>query len=248
MDALDAALIKRFKELSNNAEMRGIYLFTDFLNVFEQSALLTSGIKNASLFGGFDDAERKIAVFGNENETGYAPQIPVSCIKLSPLNKKFSDELSHRDVLGALMNLGIKREALGDIVFFGGDVYVFCLERMSPFIAENLSRIKHTSITCETDAVFPENAGGNLSERVIIVASPRIDAIIGGVFNLSRSTSAALVSGKKVFVNGRLCESPSFSPKENDAVSVRGYGKFKWLGTFSETKKGRDKAKVAVYC
>lgn len=248
MDAGDAALLKRFSELSGNAEMRGIYLYTDFLNEFEQSALLLSGIKNASLFGGFANAERKIAIFGSERDCGYSPEPPVSCIKISPLSLKFSDGLSHRDVLGALMNLGIKREALGDIVFFDNGIYVFCVERMAPFIFENLLKIKHTSVKCEKCESLPEGAGGNFSERVIIIASPRLDAIIGGVFNLSRSSSAALVSGKKVFVNGRLCESSSFSPKENDTVSVRGYGKFKWLGAFSETKKGRAKAKIALYC
>lgn len=247
MDASDEILKKRFSELSSRAFSQNTYMYTDFLSAAEQSLLMSTEKSGYSFFGGYPEAERQIAVFGSEEAFGYAPAPPVTCIKASPLNRRFSDELTHRDTLGALMNLGIKREVLGDIFINDSGAYIFCLEHMADFIKKNLIKIKHTSVKCEIADALPENIGGTLEELCVIIASARLDAVIGGVFKLSRSTSASLVSSKKVFVNGRLTENTSYNLKENDTVSVRGYGKFKWQGVFGKTKKDRAKCTVMIY-
>lgn len=247
MDTDDSVLIKRFSQLHTRAFSQNTYIYTDFLTASEQDILLSSVSHGVSLYGGFCNSERNIAVFGSEDEFGYKAEPPVVCIKASPLNKRFSDELSHRDVLGALMTLGIKREVVGDIFINDNGAYIFCLERLAEFIKENLTRIKHTSISCEITSELPENIGGTLQKISLIIASPRLDAVVGGIFKLSRSSAAALVSSKKVFINGKLTENTSYNLKENDTVSVRGYGKFKWQGVFGETKKGRAKAEALIY-
>ena len=48
-------------------------------------------------------------------------------------------------------------------------------------------------------------------------------------------------------INGRVCENASVVLKENDGISVRGYGKFDFLGISGNTAKGKIAAKVAVY-
>lgn len=247
MDLNEADLKKRFSELHSRAFSQNNYMYTDFLNASEQSVLISQVSDGYTLFGGYPEAERRIAVFGSEEEFGYKSEIPVVCIKASPLNKRFSDELSHRDVLGALMTLGIKREVIGDIFIGENGAYIFCLTRLAEFLTENLTKIKHTSVCCEIADSLPENIGGTLEKVSIIIASPRLDAAIGGVFKLSRSAAQSLVSSKKIFVNGKTTENPSYSLKEGDTVSVRGYGKFKWQGVFGETKKGRTKAEILIY-
>lgn len=247
MNTEEQRLIKRFSELSERANSRGIWVYSDFLNMNEQSLLLNSGERNFILLGGYENAERKIAVFGNENDIGYGFSLPVKCICIKPLNAKFSDALTHRDFLGALMSLGIKREMTGDIVLNENDAYLFCIESISKYITENIYQIKHTTVSCEELESVPDNLCGKLSEKIIITASDRADAVICGVFNFSRNVCSDMFGAKKIFINGKITESPSVKLKENDLISVRGYGKFRYKGSFGETKKGRIKSLVDVF-
>ena len=112
----EALLIKRFKELENRSYNRGVYEYSDFLNMYEQDLLFKNINTSFSLFGGYENAERQIAVFGNEEEFGYSPSYPIVCILVSPLMQKFADDLTHRDFLGSVLGLGIKRETIGDII------------------------------------------------------------------------------------------------------------------------------------
>ena len=91
--------------------------------------------------------------FGSEDTTGYDLPFPITILQITPLMDKFSDELSHRDVLGSLMNLGIEREMTGDIIMKASSrsgirntAYVFCVSSIADYISENLTRIKHTSV------------------------------------------------------------------------------------------------------
>ena len=84
--------------------------------------------------------------FGNPEELGYEEPFPIVCIGIEPLIEKFGENLNHRDYLGALMNLGIERENLGDIFIKGKTGYVFCLERIADFIMENLTQVRHTHV------------------------------------------------------------------------------------------------------
>lgn len=81
-----------------------------------------------TLYGGREEAERKILRFGSEAELGYEQPFPICCIRIRPLSAKFADKLSHRDYLGALMNLGIERSTIGDIL--PGEGEAFCSVRI----------------------------------------------------------------------------------------------------------------------
>lgn len=243
----EALLIKRFKELSLRSYNRGIFVYSDFLNMYEQDLLFSNVGTGFSLFGGYEAAERQIAVFGSEEELGYAPEYPVSCILVSPLMQKFADDLTHRDFLGSVLGLGIKRETVGDIIIKENQGYIFCLDSVADYIAENLRKVRHTSVKCEPVTEIPEEVNPEATEKFIIVASERLDVIIAEIYNLSRSESNSLFLAKKVFVNGKLTENNSHKIKTGDIISVRGFGRFNWLGTSGETKKGRLKAKVKIF-
>lgn len=239
--------LKRFEELKARAESRDIRVCSDFLDMNLQSLLL-SHIKNGfTLYGGYEGAERNIAVFGSEQNIGYAACPPVVCVKISPLSQKFSEELTHRDYLGSLMALGLKRETLGDIVTDGADAYVFCLDTAARFIVDNLIQVRKTSVSCEITESLPQLKSETPTQKEINIASERLDVIIGAVYNLSRSASALLFKAQKVYVNARLVESTSFIPKEGDKISVRGYGRFVFNGILRETRKGRLYASVDVF-
>lgn len=239
-------LKNRFKELSARSQNRGIYTYSDFLNIYEQS-LLQSEIKYGyTFYGGYDDAERKIACFGDENTFGYAPTPPLVLIAITPLSAKFSDDLSHRDFLGSLIGLGIKRETLGDIVVTDNKGYVFCLETVVPFITQNLTKVRHTSVCCTVCDELPSDILPTPTEKIFTVSSLRLDVLISAVYCLSRSKSCALTQSEKVFVDGKLTTSPSFNIDTGSTVSVRGYGRFRCVELCGNTKKNKIRIKCEV--
>ena len=141
---------QRIKELAERSYNNGVFTFTDFLSAAELSDYYEKerevSFAHPVLFGGCDIAERKMLRFGNPSDLGYGQAFPIVALSVEPLAAKFADDLNHRDFLGALMNLGIKREVLGDIFVKGNKACVFCKEDIADYIIENLVRIKHTSV------------------------------------------------------------------------------------------------------
>lgn len=241
---------KRLLDLAKMAINKGICTYADFLNLNEIN--IFHSIKqeltnvNYELFGGYLEAERKVLCFYGDNSveafSGY-----IACIRITPMNKKFSDDLNHRDFLGSLMNLGIERSLIGDILVKENEGYVFVKAAMSSFIMENLTKIKHTTIRCER---VEEDAPQIKPEFETIrgtIASPRLDAIIALAFKASRTSILSLISGGKVYVDGKLIESNSYTLKEDETVSVRGHGKFIYKGLENQTKKGRYYVSLLKY-
>lgn len=125
--------------------------------------------------------------------------------------------------------------------------YIFCGENVAELIASELTRVKHTTVSCR---ILPPSACDlepDFRELTGTVASLRLDSIITMVWHLSRGKAQTLIQGEKVTVNGRLITSSSFEPRENDRISVRGLGKFIYLGDEGSTRKGRLRAKVHLF-
>ena len=239
----DKRAIKRFQELSGRAQTRGKPAYSEFLTLAEQSLLSQAACTDCSLFGGWESAERRIACFGD----GAEYEAPIVCVCISPKSAKFAEELGHRDYLGALMSLGIRREVLGDILLSGGCAYLFCLESISDFIIAELKQIRRTAVECSVIENPPEDAFPNPEEREVVVASERLDAVISAVWRLSRAEGQEYILQGKVFVNGREEAGASATPSEGDIISVRGLGRFAYSGIARETKKGRIRVIVKVY-
>lgn len=233
---------KRLKELAITASIKGFCTYTDFLNLNEISIfhyVKKEFPKIGTRFsGGYPGAERQILCFYNEDYFS-EPTFDICCIHISPLNKKFSDSLTHRDFLGAIINLGIDRGKLGDILIKDKDAFLFCSSKISTYIVDNLSKIKHTTVSCEIISFTDIDIRPNFLEVKGTIASPRLDAIISMALNSSRSSLTELIQGGKVFVNGKLNLSTSYLLKENDIVSIRGHGKFIFMEILNQTKKGR---------
>lgn len=228
----------------------GRYAFSDFLGMAETDEALRE-LKSFprvpyEFFGGRENAERVMLRIGSVQELGYSQGYPIKIIEIKPKNAKFADSLTHRDFLGALMNLGIERSTLGDIVINDSVGYVFCTEKIAPFILENLDRIKHTSVSCAVCDGIPQVCEPKPTEKVTQVTSLRVDLVVAKVYNLSRSVCKDMFASQKIFVNGRICESPGYALKENDLVSVRGFGRFTYTATCGMSKKGKLNIKVLV--
>lgn len=262
-------LCKRFEELARSAEYKYQNTFSTFLSMneislFYQYTANQIGV-SYSLFGGTQDAERKMICFHgedyqldegvisrNRNECvlcydKYQAIYPIECIHIQPLNQKFADHLSHRDFLGAIMNLGIERSTIGDILLKDNEGYVFCQEGISDYIIGSLDKIRHTNVTCDRISMEDFKIQPNFIEISGTVSSVRLDSVIATAFKTSRSQVIGYIEGGKVFVNGRETLSNSYSLKDNDIVSVRGMGKFIYTGMNHQTKKGRYSITIKRY-
>ena len=223
---------KRLLDLSRQADRKGIVLFSDFLNLNEQNifhSLQKELYTTAELSGGYEQAERQMVAF-IPDALCYEWSYPFVCIHAVPQYPKYAEKLTHRDVLGALMHLGLDRSKIGDIVVLENDIYIFCSETISDF--EDVSTLK-------VHPVFEEHDD--------MVASNRIDAIIARAYHLSRSEAAAYLTAEKVFINGRCITNCNQSCDNGDIVSVRQKGRFVFETDQSLSKKGKLRVRFMIY-
>lgn len=244
----------RLKDLASKSYKQNIYTYSNFLNPAELAILdeLREELSyvNFDTFGGGELCERQMVRFGSEEMFGYAGEWPISILRIEPLIDKFSDALSHRDFLGAVMNLGIERSVFGDILVKDEKrAYLFCQENIRDFIIENLTKIKHTNVKCICleEAEDLAELAPELVDVECIVPSPRFDAIVAALTKCSRSEAVNFFRAKKVVLNGRVNENNSMVLKDGDIFSVRGKGKYRYCGTGNETRKGRIYIHVKQY-
>lgn len=241
----------RLKELARRSYEQNMFTFTPMLGLMEQTILgeIEEEVRYAGItvFGGHEHAERVMVRFGKAEELGYEEPFPIVLIHMKPLLQKFSDEFSHRDFLGALMNLGINRDLLGDILVGDRQGFLFCQTSIAEFICKELTQVKHTHISCSIASELSEYEQKPPIEEEHLVASERLDGLVAQIYHLSRSQSLTLFRDKRVFINGRLTENNSRSCKPGEVVNVRGFGKFIYDGIGYTTKKGKKRVKIRIY-
>lgn len=239
---------KRFLELANASFYKGYANFSGFLNLNEQSLFyeIEKQLPDVSylFWGGTELAERKILCFYTEQVL--TEEFPIGVLKITPSNIKFSENLTHRDYLGAILNLGVERSKIGDILLVDKNAYVFVDAYMKEYISTSLEKVKHTNVKCveaEADFRFEQK----FKEICGSVSSVRLDAVIALAFGASRSSLLNMISGGKVFVNGRMTTSNSYHLSEGDIISVRGRGKFIYQEEKDLTKKGKVRIVLRKY-
>ncbi len=239
--------ISRMSELSQRAHAQGYYVFTDFLTFGQKTLLSTLKLPYPPVFfGGYGDAERQLAAFGSSEDFGFEPYFPISILKIEPKNAKFARELSHRDFLGSLMSLGMRREMFGDIIVHENIGYLFILEQSAEYIKNELVSVSNVPVIVNDCDLLPSEAVPQTEQQTCIAASERLDAVCASAFNLSRSEADGLVTRELVQVNGIPCTDRSRPLKLGDRVSVRGHGKLIYDGSDGETRHGKTRIKIRI--
>lgn len=220
-------MIHRFMDLSRQAYQRNVVVFSDFLNMYEIDLLYREAdqyLTSFSLSGGYDYAERQMVAF-QPDALYYDWDYPISLLELAPVSAKFSSEMTHRDVLGAVMHLGIDRSKIGDIIVKDRQIYIFASDKIADYLLDELYKIRHTQVKghrCQNGEIhvtpqFKDGQG--------FVASNRLDAFVAEICKLSRSKASEMLLQEKVFVNGRCITNPNHKLNPGDILSVRGFGK-----------------------
>ena len=242
---------KRLLDFANQSYGQGIYTFSNFLDLYEQSIFTSlkkkmKGISN-QLFGGYEGAGRQMVRFGSPEELGYDQEYPIVLLHIVPLGGKFSEKLSHRDYLGALMNLGIERNLIGDILVMDQEAYVFAKDTIGPFLMQEWGKVRHTMISVEEVPFTEFKYEPKFEEIKGFLPSFRADVMVGFFCKTSRNESSNLIKGQKVFINGGLIDSNSAMLKEGDVLTVRGYGKAIFSEISGQSKKGRHHVILKKY-
>lgn len=254
-------------EKARRVNLKDILLYTKFLTLSEQNdffkilkdegfSLLDNSIYEVPyfLYGGYEDSDRKVIFFLPSyikkeeliNDITNNSNI-ITCLKIEPKNVKFSDTLTHRDILGSLMNLGYSREEFGDILTDGTTSFLYLLKEISSEVINSLTKIKHTDVIIKEISPNECTYRQNFEIKLINISSNRLDAIIAEAFNLSRGKAQEFIEKECVFVNGETKTNNSYVLKNESRVSIRGKGKFIFLEELNQTRKGRIVAKIKKY-
>lgn len=158
------------------------------------------------------------------------------------------DKISHSAILGSLFGLNITSEMFGDIVLYDENFYVYILEDIHEFIVNQLTMVGNVPISLkEVDLDFLGHYEREYENHELIVASLRIDAIIARLIGCNREKVQVKIHEKLVLLNGEVLDKVSYSLKDGDIFSIRGYGKYVYKGIKSETKKEKFVVLIKKY-
>lgn len=240
----DRLLIRHILDIAKRRDSSGRTLYSAFLDE-RQLAICETALSSKkfefSSDGGYPDAERRVLRL----EGQFDAELP---FRAAVFNYPKDIELSHRDFLGALMALGIKREMLGDILVpkNNGRATVFVIKTALPLV-EEMTKVGRAGVKVSFDFNMDDIPEKSFSEIHSTLASLRLDALVATALRLSRDRAAELIQKKGVMLNRVMCFSPAENVGEGDVFSVRGYGKFELYKVGGLTKKDRIVITVRIY-
>ena len=242
-------LIRRAEDLRERCERSGTVTHTGFLTPAERYEIerWAAHAPDCSVVfdGGRPECERTVCFFLPEYlEAEYFDA--AEYLRAIRLTAHFGTP-GHRDYMGALLGMGIGREWLGDIWVAENVAYIFCLPSVQRHLL-SIEKVGRCGVTAEDvtlDAVpAPER---KVQQKSFSVQSLRLDAVVGGMFNLSRTEAARQISAGNVSINYQESLKTDFSVKDGDIVSLRGAGKGRVTGTGGTSRKGRLFVYAEIY-
>ena len=244
----DTLFVRRLLDLCGSVKKRAVPRYTAFLNEREQAIATETlarehGVEFA-FFGGYEGAVRKMAAIYPDYLDSAGLEYPL--IALTVQHAK-GEKLSHRDVLGSLMGLGLSRSGVGDILPDDGECRFLALSTVAEMLMDELRQIGRIGVGCS--ATNPEELAAEQEYEEIYgtVSSARLDSMVKLFTNLSREKAAGLVRAGMVQKNYASAEQPSAGVSARDIVTVRGYGKYIVDVIGEPTRKGRLPVNLRKY-
>lgn len=241
------AFVKRIYDQIDQMERQNRTIVTPFFTP-EQCAITERICGNHINFikhGGYLGAERCRFAFSPYEEVCEEVCNVALCVLKATYSSAFG-KLSHRDVLGALMHIGIERETFGDLLISDSEVYIICDPNIKNYLICNLTKIKRTSLHFKT-GVLDMTYKADIRYEQKIVSSLRLDALVASLAHVSRKKAQTMIIAGYVKVNHVILEQTSYLCNNNSAISIRGYGRFQFQEVLSKTKKDRLVIHVGMY-
>lgn len=253
----DKLLISKMLDKIELSKSKNRIEYTDFLDVYQkhllEKILKQDHIENYVISGGAEDTERNVIVFYPDKLKEVAnfnckKILPIVCIRII-LPKEMHNKYSHKDFLGGLIKLGIKREKIGDIFVFKDGADILVLNEISKFLITNLSSLSRFSKAkieiISLDDVKEKQV--NKQEINIIVSSMRLDCVISEILKTSRGKAEEIIKEQRVFVNFENIEKLTKQIKEKDLITIRGKGRFEIVKIEGKTRNNRVRLVINKY-
>lgn len=223
---------------------------TDFLNPREQQIvdmLIGTSMEGLKVYkhGGSNNAERRRVIIAPMYKNVREDSFQLSLMQAS-YNERFVS-LGHRDVMGAFLSLGIKRQKLGDIIVENGRIQIIMADELSPYVLTNLTAIKRAKINLEEQplsSVAEKEVSWVESDQV--VSSLRLDTIVKAIYKLSRKDAGVFITKGLVKVNYQVTDDRKLVLEAGDMLSLRGKGRSKLIRINGRTKKDKFSITTAV--
>ena len=246
---MEDKLIKRIDDLAEMATRKAMVTATHFLTPAEvydaQDYLSRNKMANGLFWGGAENCERKMLFFLPDylEPEYFTAEEHISAVKI----RAYFGEPGHRDYLGAIMACGVTRESIGDIILQKDTAYVFCRTTVAREISclESVGRFSVRAEEIEPDQV--PAAERQFKHLSFTVMSPRLDAVVSGIFHISRTEAAKFIAAEKVELNYHCCSKNDAAVREGDILSVRGLGKAVIREFGGLSRKGREYMNVDLY-
>ena len=236
----DRLLVSRVKDAIESSVRTYSHRFIGFLDLHQRAAAqrvltATGDACSYAFWGGFEDAERVyLGLFGEGGQPDTA-LFPVAALKFT---WKFG-QLTHRDFLGALLSLGLKREKIGDITLGGNECTVLLDTAIAQFVSQNLLKVGGSGVSSAPAELATIKKQQDFSEITDTVASSRLDCVVAALLNLSRGQCEKLIQSDCVSLDFETAASPAAKVSGGATVSIRGHGRFIIDSIGPVTKKGR---------
>lgn len=234
----DRILVRHILDLARQSKLSQRPRFSAFLDE-RQTALCESALKSEridfySVFGGYKGAMRNCICF---DPCGYGidDALPFTAVVF---NFRSQDKPSHRDFLGSIMALEIKREMIGDILVGEDRAVVFVYNTCLSLVSE-MTKVGKVGVSISFDFSDDDIPPLQFDEIKSTVASLRLDSILSTALRVSREKSAELIKTKGVLLNRVMTFNTSAGVDEGDTFSVRGFGKFMLYEIGGNSKKDR---------
>lgn len=255
----DRLLIANVIDKANKSSLTDTYTNTNFLDLNDINIImpiLNSNKIQYEIFSANENAEKKIICFlpdnfGERKKEKYnlnkLAEGNISCIKIIPNVK---GKLKHRDYMGAIYSLGIKREYIGDIFANETHAYFFVIKKQEEYILNNLFTVSNTQVKLEVLDVGSQevkNIQVNSEDLDIIIPSLRVDVVLSEIYKLSRSIVKDKIEKGDLYINSKNMFFAAELLKENDIISFKKHGKFKMGQLLKKTKSEKLYVSIKKY-
>ena len=245
----DRLLLAKVLDKYEQSQRKNIPAATPFLSPREQQlaqALLNAaGVRSGyALDGGYGEAERKIVVFLPDWAEGAEGEL----VFLRAAFHGADSVLTHRDILGSLMGLGVERDRLGDILVSPHSADIVAAPSLRDFFLREWTEAGRVKLTV-TEIAREELLLPQVQVKLIrdTVSSLRLDAVTATAFAMSRGKAAELIPADRVNLDHVPCLKPDKPVAEGAVLTVRGFGKAKLREVGGLSKKGRTGITVERY-
>ena len=247
-DSCDPYLAARLEECAGRAVRTARPVFSKFLDPAQGELALSVAHRQgarASLWGGYEEAERRIARFCAPDALEERLEWPLRWLRCR-WDPRYAAP-GHRDLLGALLGQGVERDNLGDLLVTEGEAYCAALPDIAGYLAGSLCEAGRAAIRCDVPEGDPRLPEPRLEPQRRTVISLRLDAVLAAAWNLSRGEAMVLIAQGKVRVDHLPEERPDIRLAAGALVSARGKGRFRLTEIGAANRKGRVGVELAHY-